>query len=440
MKRVTHIPFTLAVVLSGGGSPAAFDVLRSLALGGIRTVVASSQRNEIALFSKECVENVPLPALEPANDEETLKALIGFAQWCVNPPVLFYASGKELSFVIRTRDRLSKYFRFLLPPPDLLECLSDDVQFDKFAKMARIPVPDSVALDAMEQLADVLPSIDFPCVVKPAGGANAPRPMTTIRIASNADELWRLCSALPEPEAGFLVQSYIDGSEEGLLSFHGYFDERSRCLCSFIEQQIRTFPPQRGRGTYMQTKHHPMLLKLSILYLQRLKAVGMASINYKWDPHSEQFKVLEITPGCGMWNVLGSYAGVNLVHTAYQHLSGKEILPQTSYENGVRLVDVRADVRSLVHTALSRKGRNIFEYVLSLRDKKYFRVFDPQDIFPFVVSLLNFLTGTIHDIVSSFLWHKGEGRPAVVRTEDKSASRVERSFEPSLDSKKEIAV
>lgn len=395
-----------AIVISAGNSPIAYDIVRSLGKEGVRTTVASTQADDIAVYSKYCAGNVPLFHLSPETDEENLKRLIAYAQQQTAPPVLFYASDPELSFIRRQRTVLSRWFKFILPDEFTLECLFNKALFSSFALAYRLPVPHTVVIHDVEELPSVLDQIEFPCIVKPAFSEDwrwdtdeqqerfGSYKQALHRITS-FHELISFCTALPQRQSGVLIQSYVEGRDEHIFSFHGYFDEQSQCLGYFIGRKIRTYPPHTGGSTYIRTYHHPALAELSVKYLQRIHFQGIVKIDYKWDEWDNEFQILEINPRYNLWCLLGVYAGINLAYIAYRHQSGGHYAVPNRYKENVRLLYLKQDLRSFFYGYRLNGEWTFLRYLRSLLQQKYFRVFDPKDIMPFLHSCYSFLLRNI---------------------------------------------
>ena len=52
--------------------------------------------------------------------------------------------------------------------------------------------------------------------------------------------------------------------------------------------------------------------------LERLAFVGVVKLDYKRDPRTGRFYLLEVNPRFNLWNHLGAAAGVNLPLLAYR--------------------------------------------------------------------------------------------------------------------------
>ena len=389
-------------MLSFGPSPGAYDIIRSLAMEGIRSIVASDERHNIAYYSRHCAGRLILPAYDASSSGEILARLKRLSAGLGTKPVLYYVSDPELSFVRKHRKDLEACYRFLLPEEDLLAPLFNKVMFNRLAAEHGLPVPYTNTVGSVDDLRSIGPKIRFPAIVKPAYSEDwiwdteAQRKIygsykQALRRLNSLEELSEFCETLPHRSSGFLVQSYIDGRDETITSFHAYFDENSRCLGSFLGRKIRTYPSRTGGAVFVRTVHDEALTKLSIDYLQRIGFKGIVKIDYKWDERDKDFKILEINPRYNLWELLGAYAGVNVTATAYRHQMGEHVVPQTEYTDDVRLLFFKQDLRAYIFEYRRSKEWTLSSYVRSLCARTHYRIFVPNDPLPFAVSVLGFL-------------------------------------------------
>src|SRR5687767_5711376 len=108
------------VVLLGG-----VNLERTLGLGGIQAIVATSDAGEPALRSRHCTARLMLP---PADQHDArVEALVAAGgqlaglYGCRVP--LMYGSDDALELVYANRERLSRYFLFLVSDPEVGEAL-----------------------------------------------------------------------------------------------------------------------------------------------------------------------------------------------------------------------------------------------------------------------------------------------------------------------------
>lgn len=394
---------TPAVVLCGGGL-GAYDIVRTLGEAGIPSLVFASHRDDVAFRSRYARGALLLPEFRAANFEEILSRISAhFANKAsAERPVLFHAGDSETLFVSRYRDILKKWFRFVLPPPDLVDRVTSKARFVDLAREAKLPVPPSRAFADVAELTWAIGTLQFPCIVKPARNqdwfweTNALRARfggykDALRRFNDAGALRDFCAGLPRRRAALVVQSYIDGRDEQLASFHGYFDEHSRCLGYFLTRTVRTNPPHSGDTTFCELFQDDALAALSQECLAKIGFQGIVKIDYKRDARTGRYYLLEIEPHYQTAHLLGACAGINLARIAYCHACGEPEQPPVTCDNGYRLLDLREDLKAYWHGYRKTKEWSGAGYLRSLLGKNQYRLFNPRDPGPFLYAGFSYL-------------------------------------------------
>ncbi|HYQ86234.1 MAG TPA: hypothetical protein VES59_03220 [Bacteroidota bacterium] len=388
-----------AVILSGGGWPGAYDIVRALGLAGVKSIVVSSQPDDIAFHSRYVEGRINLPEFQPCQYGRIADALEAIGTSEREKPVLFYVGDAEVAFVQQFRDRLREYFRFLLPEDRLTTTLLNKSLFYEFARGCDLPVPSAESFSDVRDLRKRIGAVAFPCIVKPSFNQDwfwknreerdrLPSYKQALRRFGSKDDLLEFADALPERASGFVVQSYIDGGDDAITSFHGYFNEQSECLGYFLGREIRTNPPHTGESAYSRTIYNESLAKRSIDYLRRIGMRGIVKIDYKLDARTNDFKMMEIEPHFQFWHLLGAYAGVNLPLIAYRHQRDERVAISGSYADDLRMLYFLPDIRAFWGGYRKSGEWALVPYLKSFMKKKYYRVFDPLDPLPFVRSVM----------------------------------------------------
>src|SRR6267143_880936 len=242
---------------------------------------------------------------------------------------------------------LQSWYRFLLPRDETFEHLFNKARFCTFAREHHLPVPQTIIINNVDELDSIVSSIRFPCIVKPAYRQDwtweteellavfGPYKRSLRRFTSTR-ELIKFCNALPRRASALLIQSYIEGRDEAIISFHGYFDEQSRCLGYFLGRKIRTYPSHTGVSVYVQTIHNNELAQKSIGYLEQIRFQGIVKIDYKLDQDDNEFKILEINPRYNLWVFLRISQNERMdVYFLCEIAHQKEILPRVRSERPV---------------------------------------------------------------------------------------------------------
>jgi D-aspartate ligase len=394
-------PLSPAVILSFEGYAEAYDIVRSLGMAGIPSIVASCGRHNIAYYSRYCSGHIVLPHRKDGDGDVVLEMLIRLADSLGGKSVLYYVSDPELTFVWKHRDELQKHFHFTLPDNDTLSHLFNKVLFHQLAGRYHLPVPYAVSVKNVEEIAALGPELRFPCIMKPGYSHDwewetpAQRKKygtykQALRRFTSKEELLDFCVGLPKRESGFVIQSYLDGPDDTILSFHGYFDENSRCLGCFMGEKIRTYPPRTGGSVYVRTILNPELTQSSMDFLCRMKFRGIVKIDFKWDDVEQSYKILEINPRYNLWVLLGAEIGVNLAAAAYYHQCGAPRKFPCEYPDDARLLFLKQDFRAFWNGYRKTGEWSLVSYAKSLMAKKMYRIYDRNDVLPFFASLAGF--------------------------------------------------
>ena len=298
------------------------DLLRALGLAGIPCAVAA-QPGDPARYSR--FARVVLDWADAWDRPEALlESLERFGAAQSTRPVLFYEEDRELLVVSRHRERLRRYYRFVVPNADLVEDLVDKGRFQALAQRLDLPVPPARVLDPC---GDAVPlDLEFPVVLKPlvrrgdqwtpiAGGAKALRVDTPATLAA----LWPRLAAAGIP---VLLQQLIAGPETSIESYHVYVDEHGETIGEFTGRKIRTWPLSHGDSTALVTTDAPDVTALGRDLVRRLDLRGVAKFDFKRAPGGRLY-LLEINPRFTLWHHLGARAGVNIPALVYADLVGQ---------------------------------------------------------------------------------------------------------------------
>lgn len=409
-----------AAVMCGGGL-GAYDLVRTLGRAGIESAVFASHPGDVAFRSRYTRRTLLLPEFKEKNFQAIFDRISAFRPAGADRPVLFYLGDSELMFMSHFRDMLEPSYRFLLPPLAILEAVMSKVRFIDLARAARLPVPAARAFSDVAELRSVIDTLEMPCIVKPAYNqdwfwesaelrSRFGEYKEALRRFDSPRALLEFCAGLPRRPAGFIVQSYIDGSDELIASFHGYLDERARCLAYFLTREIRTNPPHAGDIAYCETFHDEGLARLSVECLGRIGFRGIVKIDYKWDERARAYKMLEIEPHYQTCDLLGAYAGVNLGLVAYRHQRGEPVEAHGGYGGRVRLWHVSEDVKAYVRGYRKTREWTLVEYLKSLAGEKHYRVYDSRDPLPFLYSSLRHVRRKVAQLLLASLTRGGRAR------------------------------
>jgi len=245
-------------------------------------------------------------------------------------PVLFLTQEESVKTASRHRDLLSAFYRFTLPPADVVETLLHKEGFQRRAEQLGSPIPPLVHVRTLADL-PALERLHYPVVIKP-GERNVDygwqfRKAYRVESAAEAAELVR--RILPVM-ADVVAQEWIEGPDSNIYFCLQCLARPGQVVASFTGRKIRSWPPQVG-GTASCTaaaEVHAELSAMTTRFFQDVGVIGMASMEYKRDARSGEFRMVEPTIGrTDYQEEVASLNGVNLPYAAWRSELGLPLLP-----------------------------------------------------------------------------------------------------------------
>lgn len=381
--RADHPP---AVLLGG------LNVARAAALGGIPVIVAAADAESPVFSSRFCAAGVLLPPLEQerAVAEKLLRLgeRLSNALGCALP--LFYGDDDYLNLLLQNRGRLAQYFRFILNDREVAAALIDKERFDAFTRDRGLPVPRRLNWEELEDFSG-------PVLIKPKVKIAWEKTQIYLRLFGGAGKARVFASArelLSQPLAQALkdelvFQEYVPGADRNIWSFHGYADEHANLLMWFTGRKLRTYPALTGVSTFLELARNDELAAVGQRIVARVPLKGPFKVDFKHDPRSGRWYMLEVNARFNLWHYLGARNGVNIPLTAYEYLVyGRRAPAPAHFGTRYRWVSFLRDYRAYRDLA-SRGELGFWAWVGSLLgSRKVHDVFAWSDPVPFIVDCL----------------------------------------------------
>jgi D-aspartate ligase len=223
----------------------------------------------------------------------------------------------------------------------------------------------------------------LPLAIKPAvkenffyaTGAKAWRADTPEQLMS----LYEKATRQIKPEE-ILIQEIVPGDGKEQYSYCA-FVQNGVPTCILTARRARQHPREFGRAaTYVETVDAPEIELYSERFLKAINYHGVVEIEYKRDPRSGQYKLLDVNARTWGFHSIGSASGVDFPYLTYADQIGLPIEP-TRAKAGVGWIRMLSDIPTaaadLVHGSLSFRM-----YFDSLRATRIESVFSWQDPLP----------------------------------------------------------
>lgn len=386
-KQSRH-PLRPAVVLScKGGEEPALNVTRALGFHGVPVIVVSEDEEvPAAAVSRYCMlHRVAAPyGSQPGVLQDVLQDL--GREHGPSLPV-FPTADPDLEALTLIARSLDPGLALTIPDPALVERLIDKRTFDVLATEHDLPVPRTWRPASPAEMDTLAQEAPFPLIVKPAFPFNWPASMARLFrgrkaiVAQTPAELQALADQLGDDVHAVLVQQYLDGPDDLHYDVHAFIGRDGRVGGTFTGRKWRIYPPHAGSGAFIEAVHEEALEQTTVQMLQRLGFSGIANVNYKRDPRTGRFWLMEINARVSQWSIFTTRMGVNLPWLAYCDALGLAPGAALPRRYGAFFVDLYADLRALP-TYRALREWSLRSYLLSLRGVRCSQVFDLGDLRP----------------------------------------------------------
>ena len=189
-----------------------------------------------------------------------------------------------------------------------------------------------------------------------------------------------------------MVQEIVDGNDDAIFWYSGFWDEHGRERAWFTVQKLRQFPSGFGDGCLQRTVHTPAVLEQSRRLLEALRYRGLVMVEFKRDASDGSYNLMEINLRTVSGDQLGVSAGVDLAWIAYCHLSGQAAPadPSPPFRVDVRYVNEEWDAQAFF--ALRKSKELTFgAWLRSLRGTRARALWAWDDPGPLLVGLWRLL-------------------------------------------------
>lgn len=329
-------------VILGEATSHTLGFVRSLGGRGIPTIAISTKAAP-AIWSRYCAGFLRV------DNEPGLLSLLGEIAECVSRKGALIATGdREVLFLSRNREELAGRYRFALPSADVLERLANKRSQYQFAETLGIQIPFTYYPTTQMDVERIAGVIRFPCVIKPAYShlwrerrEEDNRHWEALKATEVAtpDQLRSAYSRMGESGVDLLVQERIAGSESRLYSLYVYMNRDSEPLASCVIQKLRQWPPEYGSGSHSVTCREDRIAALGLRLLKESRYVGLSNIEFKLDPETESFKLIEVNVRSGERIALTVAAGLDLPYIAYRDVIGEPLDAVGVYKTGISWVN-----------------------------------------------------------------------------------------------------
>ncbi len=400
-------PMGTILVLDGDTVPA-LDIIRSLGRQGVPVDIASHQANSISGYSRYTHK----AHLYPHPLESTDQFLTWLEQQLASNRYRLIIPATE-----RTLVPIARHFQshpradcITMPALDALETVLDKAKTGQLAIDCDVPQPASWTISQLSELNDLEDQLHYPVVVKPGRSIsdNEVRVPLTVRYAHSGEELRKLGHELLG-HVHLVLQEYFTGIGLGME----LISDKGEILYAFQHQRIHEMPLTGGGSSYRKSVEiDPELLEASRRLIARLSWHGVAMVEFKKNPQTGEFILIEINGRFWGSLPLATAAGADFPYQLYQLYTSGTVSALQPYRREVYCRKLASDLAWL--EAVIRKdadtrlvtipstGSALKDWLKVFSLKHYFDVQSLGDIKPGLVDIGHIVRSYVERITGLF--------------------------------------
>ena len=405
-------PKTSAVVV--GAEADGLGVARSLGKGRVPVILVDKDVRRPAMYSRY-VRPFVVGALA---GQPLIDGLLELRKQLDHTPLLFLTADPQVRTISEHRDLLAGAFSIRLPERRCIRQLLHKLAFQHVAEQYGFPVPGAVGVCSENDFGKFA-DLQFPAVIKPGNkelyfGDKAPR----ARRVQSRDEAVVACRAILKEARDLIVQEWIEGRESDIYFCLQYRGENGLTVSSFVGRKLRCWPPQTGSTAACTAapEVESELRHLTKAFFDKTEMVGMCSMEFKQDPRTGKFSMIEPTVGRTDWQEeVASMNGVNIPLDAYCYEAGIPLPAPDRRSHLVSWIYPPSYLRSVARSALIARA---FRRRRSETARTQNPCWNSDDLIPSAIFLLEW----IRKLWSPLRWREFLGQPGQVS--DVASARI----------------
>jgi len=305
----------------------ALPIIRALGKEHVRVIGISSQRLPMGQFSRYCQKVYQCPDYRYSPD----KFLSALEEICARekPDVLYPLEDVTVSLCVNAPERWTPYTNALLPGMAALDTASDKWKTLQAAMELGIPVPKSFCPESMEELEEIAAEWSQ-WVIKPRKSSGS----RGIRYVNSGHEI---AAAYQEVSLHYprpIVQERIPQTGTGVGVFL-LLDRDMSVLAVFCHRRLREYPVSGGPSTLRESFRDNALIEQSINLARKIGCAGVSMVEYKYDPRTGHYVLMEVNPRFWGSLQLAIHSGVNFPVLYQMATLGKLVQPVLEYPSGM---------------------------------------------------------------------------------------------------------
>jgi len=405
------------ILILDGGELSTLSIVRSLGRKGLSITVASVTENAICKHSKYTQHFFTYP--DPLSDIDGFNRAIVNHISQIKYDLLIPVTELCTLPLSRIRDQIEQHTTFAVSDSLSLEKVTDKSQTFELAMQVGVPIPKSYNINSQQSFENCIDQLDYPIVLKPIRSIIDPtddvRAKLNVDYAFDSEQLQKKVTSILKTSE-IILQEYFTGIGTGieLIADHG------QIIHAFQHERIHELPLTGGGSCLRKSVTiNPQLLAYSQKLIEALNWHGVAMVEFKHNPQTNQSCLMEINGRFWGSLPLAISAGSDFPWFLYQLLIHKQHPTYFNSEVGHISRKIKDDLYWYIQVIFRRdtnplikwpKYSQLFKDFISIfYYKHHFDAFHYQDLKPGFIELtrtLNWLITFTGDFFTKKLLYK----------------------------------
>lgn len=362
-------------------------VIRALASKNIDVMAIPDKGFDFAHFSR--FVTVKTERMSPDEEGTKLHDFLLNLEKDWDGSLILSTSDPFSIYLSKNRKALSSRYIPAIQEWDTIHKILNKALLYQHAQKTGVPIPAVLFPDTIEGLTQIRHELTYPCILKPYLVHDFFSVYKTkLMVIKNFDELIEKFKIIQDNNLQVMVSEIIPGGDDHIYNYLSYIDIDGDLSAEVCMQKIRQHPPIFGMARVAKTI--PMIQEIRNLSLQLLKHFsyhGLSSVEFKFDPRDNRYKLMEINIRSELQERLFFAAGINFPNITYLDYAGGLKQAPPAYETGIYWIDIFTDLYEFIK---SRKIENYSwrDYLHPYFQKKVFSVPFFDDPLPFIAKTL----------------------------------------------------
>ena len=374
------------ILISYGWNRIAYIIARSLGNRGINVFIGDSNKFSMAGFSRFAKGRFSYPSFYQ-HPKQFIERLIGIIKEIQAD--VYIPTHEETLIVAKYIELFPSEVIIPIAPFNTLLLAHNKRRLLETANNIGVHIPQTFEINSLDELSLLSKKVIYPVVIKLNQSNSAKGVFYTNNPEEFVDTYLDVVQQFKIDRDNYpLIQEHVTGEGWGVSMLYN----RGELRAKFTHQRLREKTHTGGTSTRRISAVNPMLEEAAQRLLNHLKWHGVAMVEFKYNPESQKYWLMEVNPRFWGSLALAVAAGVDFPWLLYRMATEGDIEPVLQYQTGVTARWLLGDMLAFINHFKHYKSKiQLIKDFLFCKDNIY-DDFHWDDPLPFVVEALYYFS------------------------------------------------